>query len=130
MANCKECLVEIYARLQLEANSEVEGLNEQQKAERKEELERRRYGRLWMQEGYFNEKNSGKWLEAAEILKTVNEHVLEDIEDYIYSKDSQASTWQRSPRSSMPTSTRGSRSEKRYYLKERMTNSTRQRSKK
>jgi len=39
---------EIYARLQLEANSEVEGLNEQQKAERKEELERRRYGRLWM----------------------------------------------------------------------------------
>ena len=74
---------EIYARLQLEANSEVEGLNEQQKAERMEELERRRYGRLWMQEGYFNEKHSGQWLEAAEILKTVNEHVLEDIEDYI-----------------------------------------------
>lgn len=61
----------------------MDGLNEQQKAERKEELERRRYGRLWMQEGYFNEKNSQEWLKAAEILKTVNEHVLEDIEDFI-----------------------------------------------
>ena len=36
-----------------------------------------------MQEGYFNEKHMDDWLKTAEILKSVNELVLEDIEDFI-----------------------------------------------
>lgn len=36
-----------------------------------------------MQEGYFNEKNRDTWLQTADILKTVNDQVIEDIEDYI-----------------------------------------------
>lgn len=41
------------------------------------------YGRYWMWDGYFNEKNQQMWLDTAEQLKHVNNHVLQDIEDYI-----------------------------------------------
>jgi hypothetical protein len=44
------------------------------------------YGRFWIWEGYFNEKNKEKWLECAEALKHVNDHVLQDIEDFIILK--------------------------------------------
>lgn len=57
-------------------------MDEKRKQEHEEMLERRRYGRLWMQDGYFNEGNREQWLKTAEILKSVNEHVIEDIEDY------------------------------------------------
>jgi hypothetical protein len=48
--------------------------------------EREKYGRFWIWEGYFNEKLKEKWLETAEALKHVNDHTLEDIEDYILLK--------------------------------------------
>lgn len=48
--------------------------------------EREKYGRYWIWEGYFNEKLKDKWLETAEALKHVNEHTLEDIEDWILLK--------------------------------------------
>lgn len=56
--------------------------DEQLKAMR-EDIEREIYGRYWMWEGYYNEKNQPQWLETAEALKNVNDHVLQDIEDSI-----------------------------------------------
>ena len=41
------------------------------------------YGRKWIWDGYFGEKNMDKWLETAEDLKKINIHVLQDIEDSI-----------------------------------------------
>jgi hypothetical protein len=49
----------------------------------KEEAERKIYGRHWVWEGYFNEKKKDLWLQTAEMLKHINVHVLQDIEDYI-----------------------------------------------
>jgi hypothetical protein len=49
----------------------------------KEEEARLIYGRYWIWEGYFNEKNCDQWLQTAEALKHVNDHVLQDIEDFI-----------------------------------------------
>ena len=48
-----------------------------------EEEERKRYGRFWIWDGYYNEKNKEKWLECAEQLKHINDHVIQDIEDFI-----------------------------------------------
>lgn len=36
-----------------------------------------------MWEGYYHQKNTAQWLETAENLKHINDHVLEDIEDAI-----------------------------------------------
>ena len=58
-------------------------LSEAQKEAAKEAKEREKYGRYWIWEGYFNEKNKEKWLETAESLKHINDHVLQDIEDFI-----------------------------------------------
>ena len=41
-----------------------------------EEAERKRYGRFWIWDGYYNEKNKEKWLECAEQLKHINDHVI------------------------------------------------------
>ena len=49
----------------------------------KEAKERAIYGRYWIWEGYFNDKKKDLWLETAEMLKHVNPHVLQDIEDFI-----------------------------------------------
>lgn len=54
-----------------------------QKARIAEEQERKIYGRFWIWESYFSEKNTQKWLDCAEKLKHVNDHVIEDIEDWI-----------------------------------------------
>jgi len=61
----------------------VSNLSEAQLAAKKEEEERKKYGRFWIWESYFSEKNMQKWLDTAEALKHINDHVLQDIEDYI-----------------------------------------------
>ena len=58
-------------------------LSEAQLAQKKEEEERKKYGRFWIWESYFSEKNMQKWLDTAEALKHINDHVLQDIEDSI-----------------------------------------------
>lgn len=63
------------------AEDEDEELDEEAIAKKLEEKERKKYGRLWIWEGYFNEKRMPIWLEVAEKLKHVNPHVLEDIQD-------------------------------------------------
>lgn len=58
-------------------------LSEAQIAQKKEEEERKKYGRFWIWDSYFSEKNMQKWLDTAEALKHINDHVLQDIEDSI-----------------------------------------------
>ena len=63
---------------QLEAegnNANIKKSDEQIKA-MKDDLDREIYGRFWIWEGYYNEKNQPQWLETAEALKHVNNHVL------------------------------------------------------
>lgn len=58
-------------------------LSEAQKQAAIDKAEREQYGRYWVWEGYFNEKNKDIWLETVEMLKNINDHVLQDIEDAI-----------------------------------------------
>jgi len=66
-----------------EANIDVLFMSEEQKKQHLEEAERKKFGRYWIWELYFNQKNEAKWLKTAEDLKHVNDQVIEDIEDYI-----------------------------------------------
>lgn len=75
---------EIYAKkLKDQESGDDQFMTDAQKLEAAEKKEREEYGRFWMWEGYFNEKNKTQWLETAEALKHINEHVLKDIEDRI-----------------------------------------------
>ena len=75
---------EIYLkRMSDEANVDLLFMSEEQLRQHLEEAERKRFGRYWIWDGYFNEKNQQKWLNTAEALKHVNDQVIEDIEDYI-----------------------------------------------
>lgn len=38
---------------------------------------------MWIWDGYMSEKRKEQWLNAAERLRHINPHVLEDIEDWI-----------------------------------------------
>lgn len=38
---------------------------------------------MWIWEGYFNPNNRDKWLAAAEKLRRINPHVIQDMEDFI-----------------------------------------------
>jgi len=53
-----------------------QNLSDHQKQQEIEKKEREIYGRYWIWEGYFNEKNTPKWLETAEALKHINPQVL------------------------------------------------------
>lgn len=72
---------EIYA-MKLEKGGQEE-MTDAQKEQAELDAEIERYGRTWMWEGYFNEKNKDLWLETAEMLKHINDHVLQDIEDFL-----------------------------------------------
>jgi hypothetical protein len=76
---------ELIAR-KLENEGQQMTLSELQKIHEAERKEREKYGRLWVWEGYFNEKLKDKFLETAEALKHINDHILQDIEDYILLK--------------------------------------------
>ena len=66
-----------------EKGGDDNALTEEQIAALEEKKEREIYGRYWVWEGYFNEKNKEQWLDTAEALKHINDHVLQDIEDAI-----------------------------------------------
>jgi hypothetical protein len=51
-------------------------MSDAQRARAMIEEEIAKYGRYWIWEGYFNEKNKEKWLDTAEALKSINDHVL------------------------------------------------------
>lgn len=70
----------------MESNDGTLNLSEAQKIQEAEKKEREIYGRFWVWEGYFNDKLKEKWLEVAEDLKKINDHVIQDIEDFIILK--------------------------------------------
>lgn len=70
-------------RLKDRENAADLGLTEDQLAAKEEARLRKIYGRYWVWEGYFNEKRKEQWEQTAEMLKHVNLHVLQDIEDAI-----------------------------------------------
>ena len=72
-------------RMEQVASGENTGISktEAQLQAEMEEKERKEYGRFWVWEGYFSEKNKEKWLQCAEDLKHINDHVIQDIEDSI-----------------------------------------------
>lgn len=75
---------ELYLKkLSDEANVNLLYLTEGQREEMLAEAERKKYGRYWVWESYFNEKNKQLWLDTAEALKHINDQVLEDIQDFI-----------------------------------------------
>lgn len=41
---------------------------------------------MWVWEGYFDPKHKEHWLQAAEKMRHINPHVLQDVEDYILLK--------------------------------------------
>ena len=49
----------------------------------KEEHEIEKYGRFLIWEEYYNPEKKDVWLESAKALNDLNQHVLQDIEDYI-----------------------------------------------
>lgn len=65
-------------RMEQVAAGEASGItkSEAQLEAEHEEKERMTYGRYWIWDGYFSEKNKDKWLECAEQLKHVNDHVI------------------------------------------------------
>lgn len=73
-------------RLKDRENAADLGLTEEQLAAKEEAKLRAIYGRFWVWEGYFNERKMDQWMETAEMLKHVNPHVLQDIEDSILLK--------------------------------------------
>lgn len=65
-------------RLEQAASGENTGItkSEAQLELEHEEKERKEYGRFWIWDGYFNDKNKEKWLACAEQLKHINDHVI------------------------------------------------------
>ena len=46
-----------------------------------------KFGRFWLMEGFFNKKDKNLWVEAIDLLSTINELVREDIRDsFIFPK--------------------------------------------
>ena len=59
-------------------------------SEKKEEHDEevKKFGRFWLMEGFFSKKDRNLWIEAIDLLSTVNELVREDIRDkFIYPKE-------------------------------------------
>jgi hypothetical protein len=47
----------------------------------------KQFGRFWLMEGFFSKKDKNLWLEAIDLLSTINELVREDIRDqFVYPK--------------------------------------------
>ena len=58
-------------------------VKELQEKKNKYDKEVAQFGRFWLMEGFFDKKDTNLWLEAIEVLATINELVREDIRDSI-----------------------------------------------
>ena len=59
---------------------------EERKAQHDKEV--KDFGRFWLMEGFFSKKDRNLWIEAIDLLSTVNELVREDIRDsFIYPRE-------------------------------------------
>jgi len=70
-------------RMENEKNNGGIQKSEAQLAQEEDDRQRAIYGRYWVWDGYFNDRNKEVWLATVEMLKHINVHVLQDIEDYI-----------------------------------------------
>lgn len=70
-------------QMENEKNNGGIGKSEAQLAAEEADRQRAIYGRYWVWDGYFNERNKETWLATVEMLKHINIHVLQDLEDYI-----------------------------------------------
>ena len=50
---------------------------------RLEEEEMKKYGRKWIWQNYISENRKNDWLNVAEDLRHINDHVIQDIQDFI-----------------------------------------------
>lgn len=57
--------------------------SELQAERERERIEIENYGRMWIWDGYYSPNRKEQWLQAIEKLGHVNDHVMQDIEDYI-----------------------------------------------
>jgi hypothetical protein len=59
---------------------------EERKAQHDKEV--KDFGRFWLMEGFFSKKDRNLWIEAIDLLSTINELVREDIRDsFIYPRE-------------------------------------------
>ena len=63
-------------RLEDEKDPSKINRSEAQKLADEEEAERKIYGRYWIWDSYYNQKNEEQWLDTAEKLKHINDMVL------------------------------------------------------
>lgn len=77
---------EIYLIKVEKAEAGTTNMTDKEIAALADKKERDKYGRFWLWENYSNPLNEPKWLENAERLKHVNDHVIQDIEDFIILK--------------------------------------------
>lgn len=66
-----------------EINEEEQRWKEEQELKKKEQAELDAYGRQWIWQGYISENRKENWLETAETLRHINDHVIQDMQDYI-----------------------------------------------
>lgn len=64
----------------MDANEEMK---EFRRKKREEEEEIRKYGRQWIWKNYISENRKENWTETAEVLRHINAHVVQDIQDFI-----------------------------------------------
>lgn len=77
---------EIYSKKLNDAEKGGLTMTDAEKIRREEDKERKKYGRYWVFEGLFNEKNRDNWEALSDKLMKVNDHVLQDVEDHIILK--------------------------------------------
>ena len=63
-----------------DGDEDVKAYKEKKKLE---EEEMKKYGRKWIWQNYISENRKEDWLNVAEDLRHINDHVIQDIQDYI-----------------------------------------------
>ncbi|CAI2360951.1 unnamed protein product [Moneuplotes crassus] len=66
-----------------EEDEEQKEYREFKKQKEKEEAEHKKYGRKWIWQNYISENRKDDWLNVAEDLRHINDHVIQDIQDFI-----------------------------------------------
>lgn len=63
----------------------AEEIAEKKKAEQ-EAADKEMFGRYWIWNNYFSEEKRDLWQSSAQLLRHINKHVLEDMNDFILMK--------------------------------------------
>jgi hypothetical protein len=66
-----------------EEDEETIAARKKEEAKQKQDEEDRKYGRYWIWEGILLETYYPEWRSAADLIDGLNQHVIEDIQDYV-----------------------------------------------